>query len=602
MDSFTFGALGLSFVLSHLLNRKETEKFQTNDRTSANITDLETPTMAPDPKVVESRLVDAISNRNIADIKKYERLLTNNPELKQQAAVFIEEWKKYSEPEKLNNYNFNKQKLSTTSDDKTISEFAHNNFVPFLKGRPTQNMAGTNVPTGNYIATTSGLAPNSAEERTPYSTRLAHFTGRDPSKPLKSKAHQPQNLFKPSETNEANIHGTPLYRPDTDRYINPTGRRHDLIPVEKVNVGKGLNCSPDTPACGGYHDNYRTAPTAITAYPTHRSTAAQAPIKGKSTSHKGYSSYKAVEDIDNLNSTETFGQESEESTFVSKRCNTFVTTENRPLQATKFDVAGESNRSDYSLRRETYRGNANTYVGPGNSDVPAETADRTSSYQSDAHNISSQRFNREQSLPQGNGVRYASGQENPSASYYVNQTDRGQANNTLMGGAMAGTGHASLITDAPKTTLKELSVRDLKGGSYSGNGQIIRNMDDVRKTIKETTSENDRCGVAFFGKGQQSNASYRNHTGKLKITTEAAPQPGRLNLVQDPNKRAGVYNLASKEVDARQPSGAQGNTQSTSSRPQAQFKPQNSQAWRQPMGGTISGYNSKPMDTRIDCK
>jgi len=109
MDSFTFGALGLSFVLSHLLNRKETEKFQTNARTSADMTDLETPTMAPDPKVVESRLVDAISSRNIADIKKYEPLVVNNPELKRQAAVFIEEWKKYSEPEKLNDYNFNKQ-------------------------------------------------------------------------------------------------------------------------------------------------------------------------------------------------------------------------------------------------------------------------------------------------------------------------------------------------------------------------------------------------------------------------------------------------------------------------------------------------------------
>ena len=64
--------------------------------------------------------------------------------------------------------------------ERPITDFYHNNMVPFYKGSVKQNMAGTGVPSGNYVdGNKPGTVNSGFDNSTPYTTQLSTFTGQD---------------------------------------------------------------------------------------------------------------------------------------------------------------------------------------------------------------------------------------------------------------------------------------------------------------------------------------------------------------------------------------------------------------------------------------
>lgn len=144
-----------------------------------------------------------------------------------------------------------------------LSDFVHNNMVPFYKGSVKQNMAGTGVPSGNY---TDGVDVDSGfDNSTPYQHLLGLYTGMDDTYLHKREAGP---MFSPAEqqTTWAATRGMPDFRPDLDRYKQGMHVRNDMVPVEPQMVGKGLALDPSIPASGGFNEMTRVMPNNVNAY------------------------------------------------------------------------------------------------------------------------------------------------------------------------------------------------------------------------------------------------------------------------------------------------------------------------------------------------
>ncbi len=146
-----------------------------------------------------------------------------------------------------------------------ITDFVHNNMVPFYGAAVKQNMAGTGVASGNYI---DGVHVDSGfDEETPYVNKLQTFTGMDDTY-LHKRETGPQ--FSPAEQQSGWVYGSPLARPDDDRYTVSLFKRHDLAPCEKEIIGPGLDLDPSIPASGGFHDFTRVMPNNVNDYKMHQ--------------------------------------------------------------------------------------------------------------------------------------------------------------------------------------------------------------------------------------------------------------------------------------------------------------------------------------------
>ena len=136
------------------------------------------------------------------------------------------EFKKHLEPPQETFANFIPAN-DPTSDmlldlkQRPLTDFYHNNMVPFYRGNSTkQNMAGTGVASGSYIdgsnvpGNITGI--NSGfDYSTPWQTQLATFTGMDDTYMHKREVGP---MFSPAEQQTGWVFGTPLFRPDMDRY------------------------------------------------------------------------------------------------------------------------------------------------------------------------------------------------------------------------------------------------------------------------------------------------------------------------------------------------------------------------------------------------
>jgi hypothetical protein len=117
------------------------------------------------------------------------------------------------------------------------TDFTHNNMVPFYRSTITQDTRST----------------NQGKEG-----KLELFTGQ-------FKLNKPQKeeispLFKPMPEN---IYGTQIYR-DLSRYNpNNTGKKHGESPIEKIQVGPGLGQGFTNLPSGGRHETLRILPKSI---------------------------------------------------------------------------------------------------------------------------------------------------------------------------------------------------------------------------------------------------------------------------------------------------------------------------------------------------
>ena len=96
--------------------------------------------------------------------------------------------------------------------NRPVSHFSHNNMVPFYGTNVTQNMHGTDVPQAgdDCSALNTGFA-----NKTPYRGKLETFTGCDE---MYTHKREIGPMFSPGEQQDSYVYGTPLLRPDLDRF------------------------------------------------------------------------------------------------------------------------------------------------------------------------------------------------------------------------------------------------------------------------------------------------------------------------------------------------------------------------------------------------
>lgn len=418
--------------------------------------------------------------------------------------------------------------------DRPMTDFVHNNMVPFYRGDGTkQNMAGTGVADGSYVdgsnvpGNITGI--NSGfDYSTPWQTQLATFTGNDDTYLHKREVGP---LFSPAEQQTGWVNGTPLFRPDMDRYTQGLSNiRNDLRPVEPEMVGPGLNLDPSIPASGGFHEFTRILPNNVSDYKANQLPGQV--ITGKFFSAGLPESYPGI----------GVGGEKTAPGISKNKPNSFWDQTRYPTMTTKaafqgnldynipqYEVDFKPNNAardqiSYGLGNMEYKNNQNKYnqnrdsvcvneeatigTGPLGAQIP-QTGQRGETYMSQDNNIRSRSDCNSQ--PIGNPERAAFGHGNIMANWYVNETDRGTVNpqNVMQLNLMAEKQGSAFwtATDTARTTTKETTDY-----AYSGNAQRSKDgytfytyTDEPKSTTKETSSysytgntSRPRDGATFY--------------------------------------------------------------------------------------------------------
>lgn len=222
-----------------------------------------------------------------------------------------------------------------------ISDFIHNNMVPFYGGSVKQNMAGTGVKSGNY---TDGInVDNGFDHTTPYQNKLATFTGLDDTYLHKREVGP---LYSPAEQQMGWVYGSPSFRPDDDRYSQSIVYRNDLKPCEPEMVGPGLALDAEIPAAGGFHDQTRVLPNNVNDYKANqlegRVKAGKWQLGGaEPTAYPGVGVSGDLRDNRNIPGV------------VKNRPNKFWTQERRPTMTAKVGFVDDKEllRPDYNVSK-----------------------------------------------------------------------------------------------------------------------------------------------------------------------------------------------------------------------------------------------------------
>jgi len=582
MDQLAIGSIGLFLALSKFLNSKD--DFGSQQQLGAPY----------GPNTPDEEMLLAIANKNNNKVRELFTRLTK-ADVQTKAKEYMAA--NCGDCEKMNWDNFHKQALNQFSD-KPLTDYIHNNFVASQNVK--QNMAGTEVRSGNYTLSNSGASGSVSAgfgNQTPYESKLGTFTGRDQLRPNKSDAHAPGVMFKANERNEGNVFGTPLTRPDTDRFVNPAGRRHDLKPCEAVQVGKGLGLAADVPGRSGFHEMHRVENRDLAAHTTRGQENTNVVPGRDTTQFQGPSLYSAGL-LGDFSSKEGFGQKSDGGrAFVSKRCNTLVTTDNRPVVPGKHFLLGHSEQADHEHRGDTLRGTENTHTAFNSADVENAPI-RYESYVSDKHNI---KQNTTYTLPVHHGHRAIGIKSNDA---YFNQTQRGENNERLQLGSKAGGTGTVQYTDSARTTLRQGSNAEGMGNAYGGHTtHTLRPEDDIRGTQRATEASRYNMG-SLAQSGQTSVGAYHNSEGTARIHAEDRPAPGRGNVAVDNRKQMGTYHLNTKEsTNSRSMIANTGTREGVIGQTQSRVKFEE-RTVRDPAIGRVGNqpYESVPLDTRIGCK
>jgi hypothetical protein len=407
--------------------------------------------------------------------------------------------------------------------DRPMTDFLHNNMVPFYRGDGTkQNMAGTGVADGSYIdgsnvpGNITGV--NSGfDYSTPWQTQLATFTGNDDTYLHKREVGP---MFSPAEQQTGWVNGTPLFRPDMDRYTEGLSQmRNDLRPVEPEMIGPGLNIDPSIPASGGFHDFTRILPTNVDDYKANQLPGQVITGKyfstGLPTSYPGIgvSGEKTAPGV-SKHKPNSFWDQSRYPTMTTKAAFQGNLDYNIPQYEADFKPNNAArDQISFGLGNMEYKNNQNKFnalggnqnndqtlcvneevtigTGPLGSRIPV-TGQRSETYMSQDNNIRSKSDCNSQ--PIGNPERAAFGHGNIMANWYVNETDRGTVNpqNVMQLNLMAEKQGSAFwtATDTARTTTKETT-----DFAYQGNAErstdgytFYTYTDEPKSTTKETTA------------------------------------------------------------------------------------------------------------------
>ena len=389
-----------------------------------------------------------------------------------------------------------------------ISDFTHNNMVPFFGSKVTQNMAGTGVQQGNY---TDGINVDSGfDNTTPFQHTLANFTGTDDTYRSKREVGP---MFSPAEQQTNYVYGQPLFRPDMDRYQQSISYKNDLSPTEPIMVGPGLNLDPSIPAAGGFHEFTRILPNNVSDYKANQ-------LEGRVNAGKLFSAglptaYPGAGVDSNGKTTPGVPKNKPESYYSQQRRPTMASfaggLPQQEMLRADWDV---DKKPSNSARDQTSYGYGSLKKIGGNEEfsnlapegycvdisgtvgiMPAKAnvallSPRDPTYMSQDNNIRS--VSDCNSVPMG--APALEGKMGPEiTNFYVNETDRGNIGPTMIEQiALKGSEKGAFITwvDEARVTNKETTEF-----SYSANpnresdGQLINTWDDLPKTRTIETTQ-----------------------------------------------------------------------------------------------------------------
>jgi hypothetical protein len=362
-----------------------------------------------------------------------------------------------------------------------ISDFTHNNMVPFYGSKIRQNMAGTGVSSGNYTyGKEKGFVNAGFDDTTPNQTLFATFTGMDDTYMNKREVGP---MFSPAEQQTNWVYGMPLFRPDMSQYSQSLNNmRNDLRPIESVQVGPGISLDPEVPASGGFHEFTRVMPNNVNNYKANqlenRVNAGKHFASNLPTSYPGVGVSKDM----NPNQTRAPG-------ITKNRPNTYWDQTRRPTMTGKVgfntnvdyyipDYAADARPNNASREQISYglgtiresngptcvEPDANVGQGPLQSLVSMGNV-RGDTWMSMDNNIRSKSDCN--SVPIINVAKPSLGQGSILTNWYANETDRGTVN---------------------PTTVEQINC------NRQGLGSTFITFDDLANTTRKETTEFSYAG------------------------------------------------------------------------------------------------------------
>ena len=523
----------------------------------------------------------------------------------------------------------------TRYQNQPLTDFTHNNFVPYYRGRHTQNMIGTGVSSGNWNSTNEGSTV----------TQMKRDTGNDPFTRAPKSTRDPEtSVFSMKELVTAPVWGSPLIRPDLDRYVDVTSSRPDLRSTETIQVGPGMNTDDlKNVHDRGFHDLYRGLDDAKATLNSKVKEANSAPSPTKGKFAGGNKTSGQIPFAGGLKpaAEENFGQGDADivskyqgSGFVVKRCNEggavdYFQLPNTGPGVTRF--TGEYT-TEQLLRPETKRDqttpNVDThYPGLQTGKVQKGTvaegdiAERSSFN----HNIKNFRT----AIDRGKSVRNGlptgilgntkiSGHDSGPGRFYLNEnyTENSQMpviNVTSTAGELGAFKGSGRITQSANTTNRELMSEGTTNlGTYGSKGKSGHRtgfVDRPRQNHRETTnSDSVILGAPHVGniKAYQSEDSQRNNL-RYNGEVEARPNPGRTNVLNSVKVRVGGYQLNDIRAMGEVADRPNGNTARNQERTYGQTNTNYNkivESFSDPLIGRYmpGAYAKKPEDSRGPCK
>lgn len=386
-------------------------------------------------------------------------------------------------------------------ENRPISQFSHNNMVPFYGAKLTQNMRGTGVPQ----AGANSEYGNSNE--TPYNQKLAAFTGCDET--YKHKREIP-NMFSPVEGIINWVFGMPNIEPDKDRYTDSLWRRHGEKPVESIQVGPGIGIDYTVPAEGGFHQFNRIMPNNVNDYKMNQ-------LENRINAGKWFVNHPTSQFTEGVskNTPDLTITQARRPTMQSKFYGSAPSADNSGL--TNYTVAatkGKQSRSDADFGFGNYNCEfSEAPVGMTMGSIIPKDSQERNSYNTiretfkrgNPNCLQQEQGSNEWGLIMGpaSGVNKAGIQRN---GYYVNLTDRGNANPFVINasGTASGAQHWSpnSYQQDPRTTRKETMEFSYQGNLSSATGAHTQNTwQDSQKVTKRETTEFSYQGNASIGGG-----------------------------------------------------------------------------------------------------
>jgi hypothetical protein len=411
-----------------------------------------------------------------------------------------------------------------------VSEFTHNNMVPFFGGHIRQNV---NVESNRSIMET--------------------FQG---SEPIYWKEKQEQKPLFKQEKNVSFVHGTPSHASSiTERYI-PSNFRQGEFPFQPQLVGPGLGLAPDAPPTGGFQQDTRQFELPKTVDELRQGSNPKITYAGRTKPGKNFVTNrsepsemaKRTSDSFFENSPDryltTVGNEKEQtyrSEIIEKFTNRLTTSDNEytgsaaPSQTKLADLREQeystpfknTTESGVNASRNVVFANAKSVNDYGKDSIDLEITRRNEiedkTYLSNISSIFHAMFAPLQDLMK------------PTRNEELVEKERA-TQGIVVAAVKSGVVHDPM--DIARTTIKETNIDNSHNGFYGGirTASVVYDAENdiARVTIRETTSHDHTGNIGSVQRG---------HT--VKDPMDVARTTVKETLVQEP--RLGNVEASGKE-------------------------------------------------------